>query len=298
MKLSAPRPNSLFRAIHIIVYGPPKGGKTELAGELAEHGFTLWFMDFENGSSTLTQSLSPAAQERVNIFRIPDTKDIPVGIETALRVVKPGLHHICDIHGKIGAKGTKCPVCTKNPTATFSEFDNTKLGPKDIVVFDSLTQISNSAMSHIGQDKDDTWKPEWEHFRSQGAMLDRFLSSIQNAAWHCICITHEMEIEQVNGADKIVPIAGTRNFSRNTAKYFDEVVYCQVRNKKHEAASSTTYSLGVLTGSRSRVAIEEQKDIETHLSLLPIFINQGISGLDKAENILSGIKTQIGAVKI
>jgi hypothetical protein len=66
---------------------------------------------------------------------------------------------------------------------------------------------------------------------------------------------------------KLVPTAGTKAFSRNTAKYFDEVIYCEVKNKKHIAASSTVYNGNILTGSRSGATLETQLEA----SLIPIF---------------------------
>lgn len=66
---------------------------------------------------------------------------------------------------------------------------------------------------------------------------------------------------------KLVPTAGTKAFSRNTAKYFDEVIYCEVKNKKHIAASSTVYNGNILTGSRSGAILETQSEA----SLIPIF---------------------------
>jgi hypothetical protein len=70
-----------------------------------------------------------------------------------------------------------------------------------------------------------------------------------------------------DGKNKLVPTAGTRNFSRNTAKYFDEVIYCEVKNKKHIAASSSTYANNVLSGSRTGQVLETQ----ANASLIPIF---------------------------
>jgi len=68
-------------------------------------------------------------------------------------------------------------------------------------------------------------------------------------------------------------VCGTTAFSRNTAKYFDHVVYCQVSNKKHNFASSTTYANNVLTGSRTDVALEVNK-IPT---LLDIFAERSVA---------------------
>ena len=59
-------------------------------------------------------------------------------------------------------------------------------------------------------------------------------------------------------------------FRSNTAKYFDEVVYCEVRNKKHVAASATTYANNILTGSRSGTILESTPG---EANLVSIFIS-------------------------
>jgi hypothetical protein len=104
--------------------------------------------------------------------------------------------------------------------------------------------------------------------------MEKFLSSIQNARYSIVCITHEAEIEMEDGRKKLCPVSGTTNFSRNTARYFDDVVYCEVKNKKHVVASSTTYATQILTGSRSDIALET----ETSPSLLSLF-NSGLQHL-------------------
>lgn len=61
---------------------------------------------------------------------------------------------------------------------------------------------------------------------------------------------------------QIVPVSGTRNASRNTAKYFDHVVYMRVKGGKHNAGSATTYLNKILTGSRLNVTVEAAADID------------------------------------
>jgi len=160
----------------------------------------------------------------------------------------------------------------------------------DIVVHDSLTQVSNSAMArmYIKNKLEETEKPGWEEYNPQGIMLEKFLGTIQNAYYNVICITHEGVVElNDNKTKRLVPLCGTQNFSRNTAKYFDEVIYMEMINGEHRAASATGYKLDVLTGSRSRTALEDQTKVDPkapvipkgqrpHISLLPIFINQEI----------------------
>lgn len=276
---------------HVLVYGAPKVGKTELVGELAQHGFILHYNDFENGIGTLLKSVPESHHPNIEVIRIPDTKDAPIGIETALKLARlDGTpKKVCNLHGKVA-----CPICLKTTSTGHTTFDSSKFGPKDIAVYDSLTQIASSALAHIGKDKDDMWKPDWDDWARQGNIMDRFLSSIQNSPFHVICVSHELPVEMNDGKEKLVPVAGTRNFSRNSAKYFDEVVYVQIRNKRHEAGSSTLFNNEIVTGSRSRTAIEDQTDREKHISLFPIFDDViDSTQVGQAEKILTSIQAGI-----
>lgn len=69
----------------ILVYGPPKSGKTKLVGELAEKMKLIWF-DLENGKDTLFQ-LPQEWQANIDMFSIPDARAFPMAIETCLKVV-------------------------------------------------------------------------------------------------------------------------------------------------------------------------------------------------------------------
>ena len=243
----------------VLVFGPPKAGKTELCARLAEY-FNILYIDLENGW-TVFKKLPKEWLERVEIISLPDTKDYPIAIESALKISKGTPVTVCHEHGKVS-----CAICAK-AGAPSDKIELDSLDHSWIVVWDSLSQLANSAMNHITKEKDDDYKPEWTDYRIQGSLMDKFLSRIQQAAYNCICITHEIEAEMEDGRKKIVPIAGTREFSRNTAKYFDHVIYCEVKNKGHHFGSATTYGMSVLTGSRTDIAIE---NLET-ASLLAIF---------------------------
>lgn len=254
MKLSTKKISTTHRAI---VFGGPKSGKTELVGNLSTDFNLLWF-DLENGYSTLLK-LPQAQQERIEIISIPDTKVFPIAIETMLKVITGRKVSICIEHGKVG-----CATCRKNAAESSYEgrAEDIELGALSedtIVVIDSITQLANSAMSHLTKDMEDTYKPEWSDYRNQSALMDKFLSQVQQAKFNICCITHEAEVELEDGKKKLVPVAGTTNFSRNTAKYFDHVVYADIRNKKHTFSSSSLYSSSVLTGSRTDVEIEAQE---------------------------------------
>lgn len=256
MKLSQKSPSKSHR---VLLFGPPKSGKTQLAGELSKEFNLLWF-DLENGVDTLLK-LPIEQQERIEVISLPDTRTFPIAIETCLKAIKGARGKICEEHGK-----WNCALCNSKSLPS-TEIELSTLPLDTIVVFDSLTQLTQSAISHITKSQPDDYKMNYDDWGNLGKLMDTFLSHVQQAGFHVVCISHETETEMEDGKMKLVPTAGTRAFSRNTAKYFDEVIYCEVKNRKHVAASSTTYSGNILTGSRTGAVLET----EAAASLIPIF---------------------------
>lgn len=256
MKLTQKSASKSHRAL---LFGPPKSGKTQLAGELSKEFNLLWF-DLENGVDTLLK-LPDECKERIEVITLPDTRSYPIAIETMLKVIKGAAVDICEKHGKVA-----CALCKKESAPVVSVCLAT-LPLDTVVVVDSLTQLTNSAISHITKNQPEDYKLNYDDWGNLGKLMDTFLSHVQQAGFNIVCISHETETEMEDGKMKLVPTAGTKAFSRNTAKYFDEVIYCEVKNKKHIAASSTVYNGNILTGSRTGSILETQSEA----SLIPIF---------------------------
>jgi len=264
----------LSKRVKVLVYGPPKCGKTALVGKLAGH-YKLHWIDLEQGIKTLLNPamLAPEHRKNVNVVNVPDHRLVPVGIDTVRSILKGGEQKICYAHGK-----TVCPLCKAKPDARYSSVNLNTFTDNDILVIDSLSQLTSSAMNRvivkeINKPNGEEYKPTYNDYAMQGALLDEVLSRIQVLDLNIVCITHDIDSEKAeSSAANIVPLAGTRNFSKTVAKYFDEVVYVNVLNKKHSAFSSTTSFNTILTGGRSGVKLDGLKDAE--LSLLPIF-NKG-----------------------
>ena len=281
------------KAKRVLLFGPPKSGKTKLAGSLASAFNLLWF-DLENGIDTLRQ-LPLEQQEKIEVISLADTRSYPIAIETCLKVIKGGKGSVCDKHGK-----WNCLTCAKTPDVTPSvEICLSELPLDTVVVFDSLTQLTNSAIAHITKNQPEDYRLEYDDWGNLGKLLEIFLSHVQQAGFHVLCISHETEAAMEDGKNKLVPTAGTRNFSRNTAKYFDEVIYCEVKNKKHVAGSSTTYNGNILTGSRSGAVLENQAEA----SLVPIFKGEKITPTNiinkdtPATAAASGLAEKLAALK-
>lgn len=256
------------KRVKAIIYGPPKSGKTVLVGKLAEAGYKLWWFDLESGISSLLnpEMLDPKARSNISVFKIPDTTALPIAYDAVRQVLRGGPKKFCFAHGV-----NNCPICTKQAGAKWSEtIDLATFTDKDILVIDGLTQLADSAINKItlkDRQKDDEYKLTFNDFGNQGQHMKEVLSRIQAANTHICMIAHQIDAEKSDSKEKLVPVAGTRNFSLTAAKYFDEVIYMQVINKKHKAYSATTWSNTVITGSRSGVKLEDSDE----LSLLKVF---------------------------
>jgi len=253
---------------HIMLFGPPKVGKTQLVTELTKQ-FNVFYIGLEQGHAVFYK-LPAEQQEKVEMLLLPDSKDYPIGCETALKIFKKRDdnkgYSVCNQHGKID-----CPVCKmkalKDPQAedVFTTVDLYGLDSSWVVVVDSSTQLTNSCVNHITKAMADDYKLEYDDWARLGKLMEIFFSRVQVAPFHVVVISHETEAELEDGKTKLVPVAGTRNFSRNSAKYFDHVVYLQVSQGKHAGISMTTQSLNVVAGSRTDV------DFRKEFSLIPFF---------------------------
>jgi len=287
MKLSASIASTTHRAL---LFGPPKSGKSFLAGKLSAEFDLLWF-DLENGVDTLRQ-LPSTQQDRIELISLPDSRVYPIAIETMLKVIKGSPVDICEEHGKVS-----CALCKKD-SKSFVTVNLNQLPPSTVVVVDSLTQLTNSAIAHITKHQPDDYKLNYDDWANLGKLMDTFLSQVQQARYNIVCISHETEVEMEDGKQKLVPTAGTARFSRNTAKYFDEVIYCEIKNRKHIAASSTTYSGNILTGSRTSSILETAAEP----SLIPIFkgirtaVQSTSAAPSPAQNALSSL-SKLSALK-
>ena len=238
----------------IIVFGPPKSGKTLLIGKLAVKYQLIWF-DLEYGVDTLRQ-LPRELQANITVIRIKDTLENPRAHATIDKIVKGGKFKICDDHGTVD-----CATClAKKDQASWTEVEIPAVENEDtlkkVVVIDSASQLTVSVNATVTLSRSETYKETFDDWAAQGKYLNRILSRIQQAPYHCIVTAHEVLAEREDGSKRIVPSIGTVNYASNCSKFFGHSVYVDKQNLKHRAWSDTTYSNNVLTGSRLNVKVE------------------------------------------
>jgi len=169
MKLTDKAPSATHR---VLIYGAPKSGKTQLVGELSSK-YKLLYFDLENGYATLLK-LPKASQENIELISLPDSKTFPIAIETMLKVITGNKVSICQQHGKVS-----CPLCRKESgpetEVCLAEMDN-----EWIVVIDSLTQLTNSAIAFITKTQPEDYKMQFDDWGNLKAVVEKFLSQVQD----------------------------------------------------------------------------------------------------------------------
>jgi hypothetical protein len=244
----------------VLITGLPGSGKSTLAAMLAGAGYNLLWIDTENGAELLTK-FPAEIKEHINLISLPDSASYPIAADTLMQLFKKGYAKICLKHGKVD-----CALCAKEG-GRFDEVDFNKLGEKDIVVLDTVTQLSHSILAHLTKDEKVDYKPERDDWGGLRKFTEFFGSQFQAVRFKFICIAHITEAEMLDGKEKYVPNFGSKSMSAEFAKFFGHVIFCEVVNGEHRAGSSSTYSNKALTKSRTDFRIE---DLVTP-SLLPIF---------------------------
>lgn len=250
----------------ILIYGPPKSGKTRLVGtaaKLKEVENIYWF-DIENGFDTiLTMGLSEEELDKITVFKIRDTRENPIGVETLLKCMGRGVHRVCDMHGKVD-----CADCAKS-NLPVTPFSLAKCTHNDLVVIDSGSQLGESAMAAACMGQSVLFKPGYDEFGIQGKYLSDILSTIQQATFtNFVVICHALVQEDDDDKEKFFPLMGTKPYSLRVAGKFGTVVFVDKKLNKHVAGSSSTYRGNVVTGSRVGAEIEKAKEISMSAILI------------------------------
>jgi len=272
----------------VAVVGLPGSGKTTLVMALASM-YRLHWIDIENGAETLLK-LSAAQQNNIDLIKLPDSASYPIAADTLAQLFRAGKANICHAHGKVS-----CAICTAkaksapDAPSAFDTLDFSLLDSNDIVVIDSGTQWSNSILAHIMKAKPVDAKPERDDWGSLRKHTEFALSQMQAATFNLVVIFHAQEAPMEDGKTKLVPTFGSASMSTEVAKAFGHVVYCDIRNRKHVAFSSSTALPNVLTKSRTDFEIEKL----AVPSLLPVF-DGSLIGKNTAKAVILGVDPASG----
>lgn len=264
-------------------YGESFSGKTYAAAQFAKKYKLIWF-DLENGATTLAKAIPEEFYDNVELIQVMDSQENPIATTTLAKVIKAKQE--VKIHPETGAMYNPAKDKDVEPIA----LDPSSWDTNHILVIDSLTALSDSSMNYfLGPNASDLQfkSKEFKHYDMQGLYLKNLFVNAQRLKCHVIFITHQEELEQEDGTNKLTPLGGTRNFARTIARKFDHVVHCRVHNRKHALNSVTTKDHKVIAGSRLNVDVT---DLDT---LLDLFKGAGVkqdtgTARPKPSNALAG----------
>lgn len=266
MKLSEKRSTPYTRAM---IFGLPGAGKSTLVSKLSRT-HKLWWFSLDNDSDVL-EKLSETEKENIEFIDIPDSASFPVASQTLLQLFKTGKGKICYGHGLFN-----CGICIKSGNP-FTSIDFSQFTSKDICVIDTGSQLGRSILSHVTKDDAVDAKPERDDWGALRKYTEFFASQFQGFRGNLIVICHAIEHVTTNSkgeviSSKLIPDFGSKGMALTFGKSFSHVIYMEVKNKKHRAYSSSTYSNECLTKSRTDFRIEDL--LEPDLSpLFPVLEN-------------------------
>lgn len=274
---NVPKPQS------ILVYGESFTGKSQLVAEELAPRFNVLWLDLENGLQTLLK-LPTELQDKITYIRIPDTATNPQAVKTVgtLFSAKAAVP-VCFEHGK-----PNCPDAACRAADGHFVFDSKLLDSTWVVVVDSLTQLSDSAMAIVNPQtnvfvKGEVVKAGYDEFGGQGSLLINILSHMQQAPFHRVFIGHADEVTEETGARRIYPVCGTRALSARVPRFFDHVVFAYRKNNTHKVASSTTFQHNIMAGSRSDIDMGEGATlVDLLLCRKPVPVNDNSATANKA----------------
>ena len=246
----------------VLMYAPPKCGKTAAVFGLAKLGYKIVYIGLENGHLVVANEGLKMKQddyERIEIYNIPDSDTNLVAYSAIRQVFQGKRFALCETHGR-----NSCRECQPNPKVPLENpmvIDPSLWDSKTIVVLDSLTQLFISIKLGILAETNVNGRMTQQGWGDVGNQMDTIISRIQQAPYHLVVLTHTQRIEDTaldaNKKPVVIgvrhqPIAGSQNYSANVAKIFDTVVYGEKSKGRYNMYSDQAANPNVIVGSRSK----------------------------------------------
>ena len=256
----------------LLIYGPPKTGKTRLAGTIAQVpniGRIVW-ADLEQGVVTLpfalaadgTPLLTDEELGRIEVLSIGDTllpskgarekagmtsvMAVPRAAEVMLKMCTSTIPlHFDNEQNKLVPKATENTI----------SFHLRGMQPNDVLVIDSGSQLANSlfALQELANPEYKDPRKYWASFYQDANTL---MSAIQASHAIVIMICHSQETEpdaELAKRSETLPTFGSVNYSRNVGKYFSTVVHLYLDKRVFKSLSNPITKANVQGGSRYNV---------------------------------------------
>jgi|TARA_R110000744_G_scaffold11669_5_gene35393 hypothetical protein len=196
----------------IMVTGDSGSGKTGLLSTLANDGYNLRILDFDNGLDILNSFLDEGAKDRVHYATLRDTMKTATAYAGAVKLIENWKTEDEDF----------------GPVKDWTD--------KDVLVIDSLTFLANSAMRFVlGRDgKKFTDQPAIQHWGEAGRNVEGLIQYLTSDDIKCNLVvnTHVQYYDDPMGGRKAYPVALGTKLPTVIGRYFNCLVRIDVKPSK------------------------------------------------------------------
>lgn len=283
---------------HICLYGYTGSGKTTLGATLCRLpglGRMVWF-DLDNGFGSVISlpklsdpdsgefEFTPEELSKIELVKLKSTIQIPRGIETlkhAFNSQRP--LSICYAHGQImdTRLGLACAKCNKSNPEEVMQFHLAGLGPNDLVVIDSGTQLGNAALALSMLENDFTILPQY-YGAATNHLLD-VMSEIQAAQTNVLLLTHVYEeCTKTGELIRLWPNMLSSGFSPKVGNYFNQVGYCHSSYGNYKVGTGPGYMPKVFTNSNTSIRLEDYPHADLTYLLFPALARKKLQEIKAA----------------
>ena len=258
----------------LLLVGDSGSGKTAALAELANSGYNLRILDYDDGLAILPEFLNSDAVNRVSYITLKD----PIGKAESFR------------------KGVTLISNWKDEEEEFGPVS--KWTSKDVLVIDSLTLMGEAALRgalvfNNKKPTDQASQPEWGTAMRDVQHIIQYLTGSE-VPCNVVVTTHMQYMEGDLGVSKAYPTSVGSKLSTKLGRYFN----CVCRIDTRSSSKGVERTLRTVSDHRMDLKVTAPKLIEPNiaLDLAKLFeaiqknARQRLSGKDNVINIKAGGK--------
>lgn len=231
-----------------LIYGAAKTKKTWWACKAAEFGFAVTLIDIDDGAHILSQ-IKPEARHLINVIDAVDKFNDATGA-VFMTLLLRGDPFIWNETKKEPHRFGEC-----DPECAYYVIDPKLLGPNDIVVPDSWTELCTSVAHRFSIenniDLSDADKTDWDGYGWTGRLASWWLHQMHALPCHLILVGHEdiYEKKKIDKRSNKVTVEWVRTQVKSTSGPHSKAVPVGFSDVLHFTTTGQTWSINTGGGS-------------------------------------------------
>lgn len=233
------------KPIKMLVMGDTGTGKTGALASLANAGYKLHILDYDNGLDILSTKVKPEFLKNIEYETLTEKK------------VARG--------GQVLIQGT--PKSFAKGLQLLTEWSTKYTSKEDVIVVDSLTFMSDAALEHVQAGAGHTGKqPEIQEWGLAMSLIEDVLSLLYSDDLKCnVIVNSHIKYIQDEGSGIVKAQVNTlgSKLPPKVGRYFNHLIMCQMQGTKRVFKTKGTASFGLKSPNPDKV--KDTYEIETGL---------------------------------